>query len=232
MQLNRRVRYLTKKDGIMQERKVADETVDFDKKAASWDDNPGRVKLAHDVAGAILDENIFTPDMDVLEFGCGTGLVTLKLSPMVRSVTGVDGSQGMLSVLEAKIEAQGLTNIKTQLVDPSTGTVLEGAYHAVVTSMALHHVKDIAALIGQFHRVTLPGGYLCLADLDPDEGRFHRENIPVFHKGFDRKMLEKILVEAGFYAVGDKTAAIVERPAPGGGIESFSVFLITCRKRG
>ena len=208
---------------------MAEEKFDFDKKAASWDDNPLRVSLANDIAGAISEEKILTPDMDVLEFGCGTGLLTLKLRPLVRSLTGVDGSRGMLSVLEAKIESQGLSNIKTQLLDPSRGGVLEGAYNAVLSSMTLHHVKEIGPLVGQFHKVIVPGGYLCIADLDSDEGRFHGKNETVFHDGFDRKMLEKILVEAGFNVLREKTAATLEKPSVGGGMEKFSVFLIICR---
>lgn len=209
---------------------MADEKFDFDKKAATWDENPGRVRLAGDIARAILEEKILSPAMNVLEFGCGTGLLTLQLSPLVHSITGVDGSRGMLSVLKAKIEDKGLTNIKIQLIDPSGGRILNGGYHAVVSSMTLHHVKEIGPLIGQFHRVMLPGGALCLADLDPDEGKFHGENDTVFHQGFDRKMLQKVLSEAGFDIVRDKTAAIVERTAPGGSPETFSVFLMTCRK--
>ena len=210
---------------------MADEKFDFDKKAASWDDNPQRVRLANDIGGAILGENLLTPAMDVLEFGCGTGLLTLQLGPRVRSVTGVDGSSGMLGVIEAKIRSQGLKNIKTRLIDPSKGGLLEGAYHAVVSSMTLHHVKDTASLIGQFHRVTLPGGYVLLADLDPDEGKFHGENDTVFHGGFDRRALEKILVENGFCDVRVKTAATVEKTAPGGGTASLSVFLAIARKK-
>lgn len=209
---------------------MVDEKFDFDKKSASWDDNPLRVSLANDVAGAIVDEMILAPDMDVLEFGCGTGLVTLKLRPLVRSLTCVDGSKGMLGVLEAKIEAQGLTGIKTQLLDPSKGGVLEGRYDAVVSSMTLHHVKETAPLIGQFHAVLAPGGYLCLADLDSDEGKFHGKNETVFHDGFDRKMLAKILGEAGFSEVREKTAAVVKKPAPDGTVGSFSIFLMTCKK--
>ena len=209
---------------------MVDEKFDFDKKAASWDDNPLRVSLANDVAGAIIEEKILAPDMDVLEFGCGTGLLTLRLRPLVRSLTGVDGSKGMLGVLEAKIQARGLTGIKTRLLDPSKGGVLKGCYDAVISSMTLHHVKETAPLIGQFHGVLAPGGYLCLADLDNEEGKFHGKNETVFHDGFDRKMLVKILTEAGFSEVRDKTAAVVEKPAPDGTVGSFSIFLITCRK--
>ncbi|MGC9194261.1 MAG: class I SAM-dependent methyltransferase [Syntrophobacteraceae bacterium] len=211
---------------------MAEEKFDFDKKAASWDNNPARVKLANDIAGAIIDEKIFAPDMDVLEFGCGTGLLTLKISPLVRSITGVDGSRGMLGVLEAKIKERGVANIKTQRVDPSAGGVIEGCYGAVISSMTLHHVKDIGSLFDQFHRVTAPGGYVCLADLDSEEGRFHGENPTVFHNGFERKMVEELLVDAGFREVRDKTAAVVQRPVAGGPAQTFSIFLITCRKSG
>lgn len=63
---------------------------DFDKAAATWDEDPRRVKLAEDVAAAILREAVLSKDMDALDFGCGIGLVTLKLQPYVRSITGAD----------------------------------------------------------------------------------------------------------------------------------------------
>jgi cyclopropane fatty-acyl-phospholipid synthase-like methyltransferase len=69
--------------------KVGSENWSFDAEAASWDRNPGRVKVAYDIAEAISDEKILTPDMDILEFGCGTGLLTVLLSPRVHSVTCV-----------------------------------------------------------------------------------------------------------------------------------------------
>ena len=64
----------------------------FDSVAASWDANPVRVKLAHDVVRAIRETIPLRPDMDVLDFGCGTGLLSLGLLPMVHTITGVDSS--------------------------------------------------------------------------------------------------------------------------------------------
>jgi len=89
----------------------------FDEKAATWDENPLRVMLAHDVADAIIREIKPTRDMDALEYGCGTGLVTLRLQPFVKSITGVDSSQGMLEIIKEKVKNQGLQNVRTQLVD-------------------------------------------------------------------------------------------------------------------
>jgi len=203
----------------------------FDNQAASWDSNPGRVKLANDIADAILGEGILSPDMDVLEFGCGTGLLTLRLLGSVRSVTGVDSSPGMLDVLRAKIQDQKLSNVSTKRLDLEKGDVLEGSYDLVVCSMTLHHVREIQPLLEQFHKVTVPDGYLCVADLDPDDGQFHGDNDTVFHNGFDRSTVRQFFVDAGYEDVRVRTAASITKPAAGGEMRSFSVFLMTGRKR-
>lgn len=203
----------------------------FDKEAATWDQNPHRVKLASDIANAISVERMLTSDMDILELGCGTGLLSLQLQPLARSVTGVDSSEGMLRVLRAKIANQNLTNVKTQLLHVENGDVLQGSYHLVVCSMTLHHVREIEPLLDQFYRITSPGGHLCIADLDPDDGQFHGENDTVFHHGFDRAALRSAFIRAGFDDIQDRTAANVTKPAPDGRMRSFSVFLMTGRKR-
>ncbi len=77
---------------------MSTELRDFDKEAALWDENPGRVKVAKDVAAAILQNVTITADMRALDFGCGTGLVTLQLQPLVKSITGMDSSRGMLDI--------------------------------------------------------------------------------------------------------------------------------------
>jgi 2-polyprenyl-3-methyl-5-hydroxy-6-metoxy-1,4-benzoquinol methylase len=202
----------------------------FDTEAASWDKNPGRVKVANDIADAISCESILTSNMDVLEFGCGTGLLTLRLGALVHSVTGVDSSQGMLGVIRAKIENQHLTNVKAEYLDLEKGDVLQGSYDVVVCSMTLHHVKEIKPLLGQFYNVIAPHGYLCIADLDPDDGQFHGDNDTVFHRGFDRATLRQEFAEVGFAEIRDRTALEVTKPLAGGGMRSFSVFLMTGRK--
>ncbi len=50
---------------------------DFDKEAAQWDANTFRVRLAQEVSAAMMRELKLNKDMTVLDFGCGTGLVTL-----------------------------------------------------------------------------------------------------------------------------------------------------------
>jgi ubiquinone/menaquinone biosynthesis C-methylase UbiE len=206
------------------------EKKDFNKDAASWDQKTGRVKLAHDVAHAIMNEVKLTHDMDVLDFGCGTGLLTLQLQPLVRSLTGVDSSRGMIDVLNSKIDEQKLTNVKTVLIDSEKADVLNGKFHLVVSSMTLHHMEDIESLLKQFYGCLLPGGYLCLADLDSDKGKFHSDNNGVFHFGFDRAFMRTLLIQHGFHNVQDVTAASVVKDLSDGQPREFTVFLITARK--
>ena len=207
-----------------------EERRDFNKEAAQWDANPGRVKLATDVAEAIIRETAPTRDMDVLDFGCGTGLVTLRLQPLVRTITGADSSEGMLGVLEVKVASQSLANVLTQHVDFEKGDRVHGAFHLIVSSMTLHHVPDTAALFRQWHELLVSGGRVCFADLDAEDGSFHGDNTGVFHLGFDRDRLKALLLGAGFHDIRDTTAATMMKDVEGKGKRAFPVFLITARK--
>ncbi len=204
---------------------------DFDREAATWDEDPRRVKLAYDVADAITEEITLTPDMDVLDFGCGTGLLSLCLRPRVRSVMGVDTSSGMLKVLKDKVKVGGFKNVKTRLLDHSKGVGLAGRYHLIVSNMTLHHIQEVKVLLERFHEVLDPSGQLCVADLDLDGGAFHAGNSAgVFHNGFDRIEFRRFLAEAGFKDVRVRTAAEVKKPSVDGVERMFSIFLMMARK--
>jgi ubiquinone/menaquinone biosynthesis C-methylase UbiE len=203
---------------------------DFNKEAMQWDANQGRVKLANEVADSIIKVAALSRDMDALDFGCGTGLVTLRLQPLVGTITGVDSSPGMLGVLEEKVRTQGLGNVETRLVDLEQGARIEGRFHLLVSSMTLHHVPDIAGLFKQWYELLQPGGYAYVADLDAEDGSFHGDNTGVFHLGFDRGHLMKALLTAGFREVHDTTAATMTREVEGQGNKEFTVFLIAARK--
>ena len=207
-----------------------EERKDFDKEAAQWDANPGRVKLAHDVADAIIREVSPTREMDALDFGCGTGLVTLRLQPLVRTITGMDSSEGMLAVLGSKVHGQGLVNVRTQFLDLEKGGKVNGRYHLIVSSMTLHHVPDPAGLIAQLSGALLPGGTLAVADLDAEDGSFHRDNTGVLHPGFDRERIRGFFEQAGLTAVREITAAVVIKEIGEKGRREFPVFLLIGKK--
>jgi len=209
---------------------IHNERRDFDAAAATWDEKPQRVKLANDIADALLREVAITDTMNVLDFGCGTGLLTLRLQPLVRTIIGADSSRGMLDILNAKIAAAELDNICSMHLDPAKGETLKGKYHLIASSMTLHHVREIEPLFAAFHAALIPGGILCLADLDLDGGQFHDDNTGVFHFGFDRVQVGAALRAAGFSEVRDLTAAEIVKPGGDGAPHSFAVFLIIAKK--
>jgi ubiquinone/menaquinone biosynthesis C-methylase UbiE len=212
---------------MAEENEINTKKRNFNQEAANWDQAPGRVKVAQDIAQSMIREITLTPDMDVLDFGCGTGLLTLALQPFVRSITGVDSSQGMLDVFKTKIKEQHLSNVKANYFDLDKGDVLDGSYHLIVSSMTLHHIKETGPLLKLFHQVLRPSGTLCIADLDLDDGQFHSHNDGVFHFGFDREALRRTFVEAGFQDIRMSQAAQIEKPLEEGKRRLFTIFLIT-----
>jgi len=206
-------------------------TRDFDKDATTWDENPGKVELAHELALAITKTIGPGPKPEVLDFGAGTGLVTLALRPYVQAITAVDSSAGMLDRMDAKIREQNLTNIRTRLVDMDHGNRLEGQFDLVVSSMTFHHVRDIGMLFDRLAGVLRPSGRIIVADLDSDEGKFHDTQAGVFHDGFERYEMRQYFESAGFIDIQDRTAAVIRKTGPSGEMQTFSVFLMTGKKR-
>jgi tRNA (cmo5U34)-methyltransferase len=197
----------------------------FDEAAATWDEKPRRLELARAVAAEIVRRTHLSHDMDVLDFGCGTGLLTLALQPLVRRVTGADTSAGMLEVLRQKVAAQGLTNVETVVLEAETPLSLDARFHLVVSSMALHHVADLSPLFERFHSLLHPGGGVALADLDRENGSFHEDARGVFHLGFERGAIQSLLAEAGFTDVRAATATVTRKEG-----RDYPVFLMTGSK--
>ena len=205
-------------------------TRDFNKVAATWDEEPRRVKLAGDIADSIAQNVSLASSMDVLDFGCGTGLLTLNLQPHIRSITGVDSSEGMLDILRAKTESLVLVNVSAQYKDLDSGDALEGAFHLVTSCMTFHHVRDIEALLKRFYTIILPSGHIAIADLDLDDGLFHEDSTGVFHNGFDREALQRLFEKTGFVDVTFRTASSMTKTIAGGASREFTIFLVTARK--
>jgi 2-polyprenyl-3-methyl-5-hydroxy-6-metoxy-1,4-benzoquinol methylase len=207
-------------------------TSHFDGAAAGWDKEPTRVRFMEAVGEAIVREVALTRDMTVLDYGCGTGLVGLYLLPHVRSVTGADNSPGMLEVLDRKIAEGGLRNMKAVRLDLDRDPVPGERYHMIVTSMVLHHIAHPAGTLWAFHTMLLPGGILCLADLDAEPGTFHPAAAAggVHHHGFDRETLKRQLAGIGFAGAKAVTAVEFTRPVETGGEQPFSIFLVTAQR--
>jgi len=198
----------------------------FDARAATWDDNPRRVKLAAAVVSAIMSKVALSKDMDCLDFGCGTGLLTLALHPHVRSMTCADSSRGMLDVLSGKVAAAGLEGVSLHYIDPRDEKLPAGPFHLIVSSMTFHHVEHPAAALAALNACCAPGGLLCLADLEPDGGLFHGEGQSAFHEGFSPERVRELFTGAGFAVRSlERVTAMTKQAADGSGPRDFAVFL-------
>jgi 2-polyprenyl-3-methyl-5-hydroxy-6-metoxy-1,4-benzoquinol methylase len=200
----------------------------FDEAAATWDAEPRRIELTSAVGQAILRQVQPSGGMDVLDYGCGTGLLGLFLLPHVQSVTGADNSPGMLRVLEDKIRAGGLQRMQTKKLDLGHDPTPDSRYHLIVANMVMHHVDQTDMLLTAFHQMLLPGGFLAIADLDTEPGLFHGPDVAesVYHHGFDRRTFMDRLYRAGFVDVNDITAHVIRKPVANGEMRDFPVFLI------
>lgn len=196
----------------------------FRDKAADWDHRPVPAQISEGVVRAVRERVALDPDLTVMDFGAGTGLVGSKIAPFVRHVHAVDISEAMLAQLAAKEELRGKVTIHCRdiLREP-----LEVRVDLVVSAMAMHHVQDTAGLLGALFAHLRPGGRLALADLDAEDGTFHPPDaVGVFHTGFDRGALGGLLEAAGFADVDFGTAVEVHKEA-----RAYPVFLVTARRR-
>ena len=204
----------------------------FDAAAATWDDNPRRIEMAKAIVGAVRESVALSHEMDVFDYGCGTGLLSLLLSSQVRRVTGADNSAGMIQALRNKVARSTQNNIEAVLLDLEQDPAPSGRYHMVVSGMAMHHIADVRKIINAFHELLLPGGYLCIADLDSEPGVFHdaKAGATVRHLGFKREAVVAIMAEAGFSGLKAVTAYTIRKTIPDGTERDFPVFLVAGRK--
>jgi cyclopropane fatty-acyl-phospholipid synthase-like methyltransferase len=198
-------------------------TAHFDKQAAEWDDNPGRVKNARNIAAAIKAAVPLSKTMSAMEFGCGTGLVSRELLPDIGKILAVDLSSGMIEQIQNRIAEDGLKNITAQCLDIFTNPPA-GPFDLIFSAMAAHHVSDTDALLDRLAGLLAPGGYLALADLDTEDGTFHGEEAGPVHHGFSREELMQKLRERGLRDTSAVTAHTMQKNG-----RDYTVFLITAR---
>ncbi len=161
----------------------------FDARAKEWDKNQKRQALANAVANAI--EPHLKCGSEILDFGCGTGLVSYNLLHKAASIVGVDSSPKMRQVFNEKSP-----DISRYY---ATSKIPDQEFDAILSSMTLHHILDINELAKEFFAHLKPGGLLAIADLISEDGTFHDHgNEGVHHFGFDPKELSKTFTNTGF----------------------------------
>lgn len=196
----------------------------FNDIAPDWDSDPQRVLMGQKIARAIRAALTPRGTEDALEFGAGTGLLTMILAPALATVTALDASTGMLAVLRDKCARKRVVNV--QVIEGQVPDDLpERPFDLIYSSMTLHHVEDVPGLLKVLAAHLTPGGRIALADLDAEDGGFHGDVAGVMHHGFDRDTFRAWLADAGFTDVAFSTAFTAHRERDDGSVHDYPVFL-------
>ena len=163
---------------------------DFNHKAETFD-SPKNIFLANLVCQAVEKQIALLSDKEILDFGGGTGLLTLPLAKQVKSVTLVDISEKMLEQARLKAEQQDIKNIQF-LEQDLLKNPMEQEFDLIVVSRVLHHMPDLDEALSLFHQHLKEDGQLLLADFTKTEANHH---------GFDLAELENKLIQHGFSSV-------------------------------
>lgn len=177
----------------------------WDMRARTYDQTSGGVYAhAYDLT-AEHALRYLEPSHRVLEFACGTGLVTLRLAPRVAHIRGIDISPNMVDI--AREKTRGMSNVEitnTDLFDPC---LEPGSFDAVAAFNVLLYLPDLPAALARIRELLKPGGVFlsatdCLGSRPSVMGlkklvKSRAGNMPyvAFHT---RRGLERRIAQSGF----------------------------------
>jgi SAM-dependent methyltransferase len=102
------------------------------------------------------------PPGTVLDAACGTGRYAVYLAGRGHEVIGVDQSTAMLDRARAKLPGARFLE-----GDLTTIPLDDSSVDAAVCALALVHVEDLDAAVGELGRVVRPGGRVAISDVHP-----------------------------------------------------------------
>lgn len=123
----------------------------------------GYHRVIDDLQVDLLGEHV--RDRDVLEVGCGTGLLLHRVAQLARRARGIDISPGMLELARKR----GLDVVEGCATDLPFDSA---SFDVVYSFKVLAHVRDIEEAVAECSRVVRPGGLLFLEFYNPYSLRF------------------------------------------------------------
>lgn len=204
------------------------------------------IAAKHAENGDIKDVSTFwDPDTTrVLDFACGTGIISSNLSPHVKQVVGVDIASDMIDIFNNKVHNQGIPEAEVQgyllnIFEPEDvekgRKLVPGGmdnFDAAVTSLAYHHIDDIDMASSALYDRIKPKGWVYVADLSLGPGFEHsheKDQVVPHHGGFLPETIEKSLTKAGFVNVESNNIFAVSLWATEEYIGKFQKFHTTSR---
>jgi len=148
----------------------------FDALASRWWDPQGEFKPLHKLNPVRIAYVAARAQLDgcqVLDIGCGGGLLSEGLAQQGATVTGIDMASGPLSVARLHQKKSGLDTIRYLQTTAEDLAEQEPASFDVVTCMeVIEHVPDPGSLIAACAQLVKPGGQVFLSTLNRNPKSF------------------------------------------------------------
>ncbi len=149
----------------------------------------------------------FKPDMEVLEFGCGTGSTALTHAAYVKHIRAIDISAKMIEIAQKKADEKNIENISFEQSTIEDLSVKEQTLDVVLGLSILHLLENKEEVIAKVYKMLKPGGIfvsstVCLGDtmkfikIIAPIGRFF--GLMPLVKVFTAKELKDCLSNSGF----------------------------------
>ncbi len=149
----------------------------------------------------------FRPDMEVLEFGCGTGSTAITHAPYVKHIQAIDISSKMIEIAQGKADAKNVENVTFKRSTIDEFSVSDQTLDAVLGLSILHLLDNKEEVIAKVHTMLKPGGiFVTSTACIGNTMRFFKVIAPIggffgllpLVKVFTMKELEDSLTDAGF----------------------------------
>jgi len=154
-----------------------------------------------------ITRSYFRSDMEVLEFGCGTGSTAISHSPSVRHIRAIDISSKMIEIAEEKAANAKIENITFEQSTIEMINVPDQSFDVVLGLSILHLLEDKEDAISKVHRMLKPGGvFVTSTSCIGDSMKFFKVIAPVgkflglmpLVRVFTTEELAASLTDAGF----------------------------------
>ena len=147
----------------------------------------------------------FRPDMEVLEFGCGTGSTAIIHAPYIKHIHAIDISSKMIEIAQGKADAKNVENVTFAQSTIDEFSVDDQTLDAVLGLSILHLLENRDDVIAKVYKMLKPGGVFVTSTMCiGDTMKFFKVIAPVgkffglIVKVFTAKELEASLTDAGF----------------------------------
>lgn len=113
-----------------------------------------------------------TPEMKVMEFGCGTGSTAVQLAPRVMDYQAVDFSHNMIAIAQQKLIDTPISQLSFKQSTLEEFSLDGNSLDVVIGMSVLHLLNDPESAIQYVFSKLKPGGYFfsstaCIADSMP-----------------------------------------------------------------